>query len=396
MSKKPNFGTCHYHLCGKAERLFRCKYCGESFCRKNLYAKPPGLHRFKSTNYEDRQFIETWKHKPIGHPCAPYLEYWEEIRKRENQKYGEALDSLLGNKLKGQDFENIRTERASEYRKRPDIFIKSKPLNKIDDSVYAEEDTPRKVPLFNKLSSYWNFNKSDVINFVGSIIVLFMLVFFGIYISNNSELLDEAFEKIKIDLESNVEKIKTEFSQNSEQITGAFSIEPENKEEAKEAFIYVNQLREEYGRKKISWNDNLYELAIFRAKDMYERNYFDHVTPEGKCVDDFKAEYGLSRYNIAENVGAKYEGYSSYDMQFSLSIDPKEQVDGWMGSRGHRYNLLYPQHVMGAIGCYYGVCVFLGANTEYYGLGYGPCTTGEQGLDYWRTASLKPDEIVQS
>ena len=165
---------------------------------------------------------------------------------------------------------------------------------------------------------------------------------------------------------------------------------PERKEECKEAFEYVNSIRKEYYGEQMEWDDNLYEIAVFRSKDMETRGYFDHVTPEGKCVKDFKAEYGFADYNVAENCG----GMTHYEDGNPIpSTSVKEAVDIWLTSRGHRYNLLYPSHEKGAIGCYKAICVFLGANREYYGLGYGSCTTGEEGIAYWKSASKQPDEI---
>jgi|GEM_PF-2104687 len=167
---------------------------------------------------------------------------------------------------------------------------------------------------------------------------------------------------------------------------------PERKEECIDAITYVNELREQYGRKPFDWDGNLYDLAVARSKDMYERNYFDHVTPDGKCVKDFKSAYGLQSYVIAENVGAVQE-YSGGGLSFSKTINVRGQVDSWMESRGHRYNFLYPEHIKGAIGCYYGVCVFLGAHKDPYGLGAGPCTTGSEGLAFWDSVEKQPDEV---
>ena len=176
-------------------------------------------------------------------------------------------------------------------------------------------------------------------------------------------------------------------------LKNVFYIPPEQKNESKDAFAYLNQLRKQNNRRPIEWDDRIYELAVARSKDMYERNYFDHTTPEGKCVKDFKSAYGLDKYTIAENLGAQYVGYNDQDMSFSQTIDVKGQIDGWMESRGHRYNLMYPDHVKGAIGCYYGVCAFLGANTDPYGLGAGSCTTGDEGIAYWKSVGKQPGEI---
>ena len=76
-----------------------------------------------------------------------------------------------------------------------------------------------------------------------------------------------------------------------------------------------------------------------------------------------------------------------------VSGDCKEAVDGWLTSRGHRYNLLYDEHISGAIGCYKHVCVFLGVHNNPYGLGAGPCHTGEEGLAYWQSVGKQEGEV---
>lgn len=66
-------GVCHYHLCRKKTKVYRCEYCGEYFCKEHLKSKPHELPSFDSTKHEDRLFMEEW-HKPGGYPCVPYLE----------------------------------------------------------------------------------------------------------------------------------------------------------------------------------------------------------------------------------------------------------------------------------------------------------------------------------
>lgn len=163
---------------------------------------------------------------------------------------------------------------------------------------------------------------------------------------------------------------------------------------SQEATEYVNQLRKQYGRNELKWNEDLYELAMFRTKDMYDRRYFDHVTPDGKCVNNFKSNYGLGGYTIAENAGAVvYSMNGDFDVDYASYADPIGQVDGWMESRGHRYNLLYPDHVIGVVACYKGACVFLGGNTDAWGLGAGPCSTGAEGTAYWQSAGKQAGEV---
>ncbi|MEA3255602.1 MAG: CAP domain-containing protein [Candidatus Altiarchaeota archaeon] len=168
---------------------------------------------------------------------------------------------------------------------------------------------------------------------------------------------------------------------------------PERKKECMEAFKDLNIIRRQYNREPLQWDDRLYALAVFRCRDMYEKKYYDHVTPEGKCVKDFKEGYNLSEYTIAENIGEMLhspEGIPKED------TTPREVIDDWMNSRGHKYNMLYPSHVLGAVGCYYATCVFLGANTNPHGLGSSPCTPGEDTTAFWRNASKQPDEVLPS
>ncbi|MBU2591126.1 MAG: CAP domain-containing protein, partial [Nitrospinae bacterium] len=147
-------------------------------------------------------------------------------------------------------------------------------------------------------------------------------------------------------------------------------------EQSKEALEYVNALRAQNGKGTLQWSDELYNLALFRAKDMSDRYYFDHVTPEGRCVNHFASQFGVSS-SVAENLA---KGHYSRD----------EATNDWMTSRGHRYNLLYTQHTIGAIAKSGDVYVFLGTGPSEYGW---QCATGEQGLAYWNSALTQPGEV---
>ena len=131
-------------------------------------------------------------------------------------------------------------------------------------------------------------------------------------------------------------------------------------------------------------------LAVDRSKDMYERNYFDHVTPEGTCAESMKLDYGFSNDEIIpENVGGM-----SYYSKGVVAGDCDEALEGWLDSRGHRYNLFYDLHESGAIGCYNEICVFFGVHNNFYGLGGGGmCYSASEGQAYWDGASSQPGEV---
>jgi len=206
---------------------------------------------------------------------------------------------------------------------------------------------------------------------------------------NIRNLLEDVEVKLySLSEKKSVEKVTS--TQNSKNSFGdIFKVEPERKDECMEAFNYLNGLRSENGRRALKWDDRLYNLAVFRAKDMFDRNYFDHITPEGNCAKDFQSDFGISSNEfLAENAGGM-----SYYSKGDVAGNCKETVDGWMTSRGHRYNFLYDEHVSGAIGCYNEICLFYGSHSNPYGLGAGPCTTGEEGLAYWETAGKQKGEV---
>ncbi|MCW8311013.1 CAP domain-containing protein [Sphingobacterium sp. InxBP1] len=79
--------------------------------------------------------------------------------------------------------------------------------------------------------------------------------------------------------------------------------------QAKEAYELLNRIRlnpEKYKRElklfnlhkikrtELRWNKQLAEVAVYRAKDMAKRAYFDHVSPEGYGPNYFIAQAGYA------------------------------------------------------------------------------------------------------
>ena len=136
--------------------------------------------------------------------------------------------------------------------------------------------------------------------------------------------------------------------------------------------------------KEIEWDDRVYELGVFRCKDMYERGYFDHKDPDGKCAVNYAADFNINWASIPEN--SWMIGFSESDKSLSY-FDCQEPVDSWMESRGHRFNLLYSAHTKGAISCYGNKCVFLALS-----FGNFPCASAAEGVAFWETAPIQPEE----
>ena len=158
-----------------------------------------------------------------------------------------------------------------------------------------------------------------------------------------------------------------------------------------QAFEYVNELRQEYDKDIIDWDDRAYALAVARAKDMYDRDYADHITPEGTCAKDVKLDYGFKLSEIlAENIGimTRYVNGTIVSNASAAGL-----VNQWMESRGHRYNLLYDDHKSGAIGCHKYICLFYGVHRNLFGIGAVSCTNGRQGNDFWKNSDKQKGEV---
>ncbi len=129
-------------------------------------------------------------------------------------------------------------------------------------------------------------------------------------------------------------------------------------EAAKEAMSDINEIRTRNGVPQIPFDEKAHQLALARVNDMRNQGYFAHTNPwTGTCADVWKHQYGFARHEyVAENMG---DGYFSYTAV----------IDGWMGSPGHKTNLLWPTHYGGAVACEGTTCVFLGVNRDMYGAG---------------------------
>ncbi len=70
-------------------------------------------------------------------------------------------------------------------------------------------------------------------------------------------------------------------------------------------------------------------MAMDKAKDMYNRNYFDHVSPTYGSPFDMMKSYNIPFSYAGENIA---KGQRT----------PQEVMTAWMNSQGHRENILNP------------------------------------------------------
>lgn len=68
-------------------------------------------------------------------------------------------------------------------------------------------------------------------------------------------------------------------------------------------------------------------MAMVKAKDMYDNNYFSHNSPTYGSPFDMMKQFGISYRAAGENIAS---GQSS----------PAQVMNDWMNSPGHRANIL--------------------------------------------------------
>jgi uncharacterized protein YkwD len=90
----------------------------------------------------------------------------------------------------------------------------------------------------------------------------------------------------------------------------------------------TNKARGLNGLPALGENPILNTIAETRARDMFEKQYFAHVSPTGDQASDVAQRIGYKYKIIAENIAS------------GRFLTNQKVIDGWMQSPGHRKNLL--------------------------------------------------------
>jgi uncharacterized protein YkwD len=95
-----------------------------------------------------------------------------------------------------------------------------------------------------------------------------------------------------------------------------------------EVAVWTNTYRAENNLKPLARNEKLDAAAIIKVHDMFDRQYFEHVSPTGKNSADLVSGVGYEYLWVGENLAV------------GIFSDEKDLVDAWMASPGHRANIL--------------------------------------------------------
>lgn len=98
-----------------------------------------------------------------------------------------------------------------------------------------------------------------------------------------------------------------------------------------EIVAFTNQQRTRQGLSELTTNQQLTQAAHAKAKDMFDKQYWAHVSPQGKQPWAFISEADYSYQVAGENLAR--------DFQHS-----NEVVSAWMDSPTHRANVLHQRY----------------------------------------------------
>jgi uncharacterized YkwD family protein len=98
---------------------------------------------------------------------------------------------------------------------------------------------------------------------------------------------------------------------------------------ANQVVSLVNQERAKANLKPLASNPALSAMALDKAKDMYNKHYFDHTSPTFGSPFDMMKSYGIRYTYAGENIAMGQK-------------TPQEVMKAWMNSTGHRQNILSP------------------------------------------------------
>jgi uncharacterized YkwD family protein len=126
--------------------------------------------------------------------------------------------------------------------------------------------------------------------------------------------------------------------------TGTGTVAPTS-EFATQVVTLVNAERAKAGLSALkTTNATLTKMAYDKAKDMYDKGYFDHNSPTYGSPFDMMKQYGITFSYAGENIA---KGQPT----------PQEVMTAWMNSPGHRDNILKPNYTTIGVAYYKGVWV---------------------------------------
>jgi hypothetical protein len=106
-----------------------------------------------------------------------------------------------------------------------------------------------------------------------------------------------------------------------------------------ECMDITNTFRVANGKSEVYYNSFAAEVAFAYARDMAERNFMNHMNPEGLDPGQRLEARGVYNYKVSENLAGGYQ-------------DAMHAVKAWVESANHRSGMLVDHQYLG-VGAYY-------------------------------------------
>ncbi|MHB1376669.1 MAG: CAP domain-containing protein [Candidatus Humimicrobiaceae bacterium] len=97
----------------------------------------------------------------------------------------------------------------------------------------------------------------------------------------------------------------------------------------------INNFREANGLNALAADESLTNVAMTRSRDLLDRNYFSHYTPEGTNVFNLMRDMGIEFRYAGENLAQSAPA--------SVGT-PEGFLNAWVNSPSHRDNILRSQY----------------------------------------------------
>lgn len=104
-------------------------------------------------------------------------------------------------------------------------------------------------------------------------------------------------------------------------------------------FELVNKERAKAGVAPLVINNKLSKMAQIKAEDIFEHNYWDHTSPIYGSPSEMAKAFGITDKGCGENL-------------CWYADTPEDAVTSWMGSEGHKANILNPKYTQIGLGVY--------------------------------------------
>jgi uncharacterized protein YkwD len=105
----------------------------------------------------------------------------------------------------------------------------------------------------------------------------------------------------------------------------------------------MNEHRRSLGLSPLIWDSRVAAVAKAHSRDMYERDYFSHITPEGRTTWDRLAKRGVTYSRAGENI--------AWGQTTGRAV-----LEAWLDSPHHRENIergSFTHHGVGKVGTYW-------------------------------------------